>query len=82
METAVSDDFLTLTLNQREGVDGLSYILEKSMDLEAWETIPAADLVEMSSQSAGAGLKKVTLQTTTTVGNTAGYVRWRVELTP
>ena len=82
LETAVSDDFLTLTLNQRVGVDGLNYVLEKSIDLEAWEIIPAADLVELSSQSAGAGLKKVTLQTTTTVGDTAGYVRWRVELTP
>ena len=82
METAVSGDFLTLTLNQRVGVDGLSYVLEKSTDLKAWDTLPAVDLVEMSSQSAGAGLKNVTLQTTTTVGDAAGYVRWRVELTP
>lgn len=68
-------DYLTLTQTQR---DGVAYALERSDTLDAWES--AGEVVEISAEPAGAGLRKVTVRTTLQADGGASYLRWRVEL--
>lgn len=80
METSVSDDALTLTLRQRVGVAGLTHTLESSDDLITWTAIQPTELVNLSSETVGAGVEKVTLQTPSKTTEGSGFVRWRVTL--
>ena len=73
-------DYLTLTLKRRTDAPNLRYALERSPDLDTWQTVDSADLVEIDSQAIGEGLETVTLRTAAIGENVFRYLRWRAEL--
>jgi hypothetical protein len=73
------DDYLAITYTRRPPTDGVTYTLESSSDLDAWDDSPA-QFVEVSTTQLPGGFEQVTVRLATPIPASPKFLRLRVEL--